>query len=365
MFGYKFQLCIVVFMFLSLNSLTAEFRFDPKWTNSKLGTTKYNSEKRVINEGKQDYAVAVKTGRKPLLCAVFMKATLHPAITFFANVFHTQGECDWAIVLYAGTLESERSICSHPKLNAVHCARAKDAINRNESDEKAIPKTVLYAELLPYLPLYNRVFLMDEDISLVDLDLKEMFRVWDCAFNNQPPPLIVQPVISQDTQYFQYVWIKSWHDTGVLASATGLVEQQVPIFDSIFFEWFVKRVLSHTRMYGLEYGVDWGHDRSWCNAAYMYGREVLKWPGGSVPCALITQHAVHHMNTHSMKNKRKNRENFLISGGKIVQKYIDLYPTWVLLDILAMPNPLHSKYGEGFKKSKVLNETCTRGWTWH
>jgi hypothetical protein len=55
----------------------------------------------------------------------------------------------------------------------------------------------------------------------------------------------------------------------------GYIEQQVPLFDSIFFEWFVKRVLSQTKQWFMEYGIDWGHDRSWCNAAQMYVPDVL------------------------------------------------------------------------------------------
>ena len=71
----------------------------------------------------------------------------------------------------------------------------------------------------------------------------------------------------------------------MLASSVGLIEQQVPLFDSMFFEWFVKRVLALTRDKALELGADWGADRVWCSAANAYALKVLNWtiPEGPAP----------------------------------------------------------------------------------
>lgn len=60
------------------------------------------------------------------------------------------------------------------------------------------------------------------------------------------------------------------------------------MFDSLFFEWFVRRVLILTRHHVIQHGVDWGHDRSWCNAAKAYGEHVLHWPNNTAACALLT-----------------------------------------------------------------------------
>ena len=68
------------------------------------------------------------------------------------------------------------------------------------------------------------------------------------------------------------------YSTAVLASksSVGLIEQQVPLFDSMFFEGFVKRMLALTRDRAVEMWADWGADRMWCSAANMYVLKVLK-----------------------------------------------------------------------------------------
>ncbi len=127
-------------------------------------------------------------------------------------------------------------------------------------DSHTIPKTVLYRELLPFVANYKRLFLLDEDVSLMGWNSTKLFMIWDCAF--QQKPLIVQPLVAEDTQYFDFVSHRVWRNRpegeNVIASASGLIEQQVPMFDAVFFEWFLRRVLAQTRMYALMFGVDWG-----------------------------------------------------------------------------------------------------------
>ena len=94
-------------------------------------------------------------------------------------------------------------------------------------------------------------------------------------------------------QFFTYLNLDFWqrqqqknnYSSIVLASSVGLIEQQVPLFNSMFFEWFVKRVLALTRDKALEMGADWGADRIWCSAANAYALKVLNWtiPEGPAP----------------------------------------------------------------------------------
>ena len=51
----------------------------------------------------------------------------------------------------------------------------------------------------------------------------------------------------------------------------------VPMIDARFFEWFVTRVLSMTRDIAIKMGVDQGLDKTWCNAAKVYGKRVLNY----------------------------------------------------------------------------------------
>ena len=59
-----------------------------------------------------------------------------------------------------------------------------------------------------------------------------------------------------------------------------------------------------------------------------------------------------------MANKKADRAGFRALGHAVVQKYIDLYPTWVLLEILKMPNPLDPKNGDKYPKVKSIDQVC-------
>ena len=223
------------------------------WTGSKIGTTEYNKEIEVIETAKVDYSIGRKAEsylrRKLLLCVVFMRPAAKDMVQ--KNIAHMSTGCEWAVVFYDGKDKDIETFCGDITAgNIIHCKLAAQAFtNKNASDisRRGIPKSVLYADLVPYLSGYQRIFLMDEDISLLDFNLNKFLKIWDCALRNQPPPLIVQPVIAEPTQYFNFVLQQTWKDTGVVATASGLVEQQVPFFDAIFFEWFVRRVLVTTR----------------------------------------------------------------------------------------------------------------------
>lgn len=286
-------------------------------------------------------------------------------MTLQGNIDHMDNQCEWAIIMYIGTPTEVESICKTANItqNVAYCGRSKESFVA-EKLKKSIPKSVQYQTLLPFLPDYKRVFLLDEDISLKGFSTSNFMKTWDCAFERRP--LIVQPLIIESNQYLEYVNLKPWatNYTDVIASNVGYVEQQVPAFDSVFFTWFVKRVLSQTHDIALQYAMDWGHDRSWCNAANMYAREVLHWPvvgiNGTVtsPCALITRRdtAVHHLNHQTMhfirtRIKIVRRHIFIV-----VQRYIDLFPTWVGIDMLTPYSPFNPDNSKKYQKVKTLDE---------
>lgn len=340
------------------------------WVGSRLGTTNYHKEVEAIDRAVEDYKKAVETlktkPRKELLCVTFLRAAMKIDNDVLSNIKQTKGSCDWAIVIYDGEENEIEAICKMPEIvdQLVHCRRSPDSYSSEHHTKTSIPKTVLYQELVPVLPNYHRVFLMDEDISLQGFNLTTFLDIWKCAFVGvQPRPLIVQPLVAESNQYLMYVNEQPWKDgewADVMATTVGYVEQQVPFFDSIFFEWFVTRVLSQTKQYSLEYGIDWGHDRSWCNAAIMYTRDVLHWPAGASPCALVTSRgtAIHHLNKMTMKIIRGNAAVFRKHAFLVVQKYVDLFPTWVGMDMLDPNNPLDPKNKDKFKQIRSLNASC-------
>ena len=135
---------------------------------------------------------------------------------------------------------------------------------------------------------------------------------------------------------------------------------KVPFFDALFFEWFVRRVLSYTKEIAFENGVDWGHDMSWCRAAKMYSMLVLNWSSEAVVCAIITAGTpIHHLDTNSITNKHSNRAFFRSRGNIVVSYYRKLFPSWVLSDIDELPNPVSSVYGHLYKKVVRLDRSCS------
>lgn len=363
--------CIFLLACLVVHPYVVTSNVEP-WVGSKLGTTEYRHETAAIELAKTDYAQAIKneaiSPRKELLCVSFLGISPNSSLNLQANILIMNTHCDWAVIMYIGTEPEVASICKHANIssNLVHCGRSEES-HTAERLKKSIPKSVQYQSLLPVLPRYKKVFLLDEDMSLQGFKVKEFLNIWNCAFN--PQPLIVQPLIAENNQYLVFVNEKPWTEgiyKDVVASTVGYIEQQIPAFDAIFFEWFVRRVLSQTKDIALQYAMDWGHDRSWCNAANMYAREVLHWPLTGFnhtvpsPCALITSRntAVHHLNHHTMKIIRGRINMVRKNAFIVVQKYVDYFPTWVGMDMLNPNNPFNPENAEKFRQVRALNETC-------
>jgi hypothetical protein len=403
------DICLCIWLLLLCSGLVYNVAAKRHWVGSKLGLGKdhHNEEAAALRLGIEDYERALNevgyAQRKPLLCATFIRASLAQGINLVANMATLGSKCDWAVVVYAGE-EHAKKLCQQANIRSksVLCGLSsgllekKNMLASNRSNRTlsssnstltiansgnsssasfSIPKSVLYFDLLPVLSGYKRLFLLDEDISLLDFDIDALFKSWDCSFPNQPPPLIVQPLVDESTQFFNFVSVAAWENITCVSSAAGYVEQQVPLFDAQFFEWFVRRVLSQTRDFALERGVDWGHDRSWCSAASSYAEEVLQWGPRFVGnalrgngttskvaayhvCGIITSTSIHHLNTRSMAFKRNNRVDFRTEGFNVVQRYINLFPTWVHLDVSYKPNPLSKGNKRIFPRNVRLNSTC-------
>lgn len=132
--------------------------------------------------------------------------------------------------------------------------------------------------------------------------------------------------------------------------------------------------LSQLKDTALQYAMDWGHDRSWCNAAALYGQEVLGWPrawiNGSDPsvsypppsCMLITSPATmaHHLNHHTMKIIRGRLKAVRRNAFIVVQRYIDHFPTWVSLDLVNATSPFNVSNAERYPQVRRLDEQCMR-----
>ncbi|RYG99360.1 hypothetical protein EON65_50350 [archaeon] len=315
------------------------------------------TEQLALTHGKQDQLTDPQPKTKGnLLCVTFTRPSRVTATIIQNNIQAMHTQCDWAIIFHNGTETEINRVCdlyNSTYSNVIHCARSPSTLpsryiqhpKTNASIALSTPKSVLYHDLLVYLPSYKKVFTLDDDISLADFDYAELECLWHHTFH--PPPLVVQPLVqARSPQYLTYVNHANWQKgdrSDVYASGVGLVEQQVPIFDASFFLWYVRRVLMHTLPYSIQYGADWGHDRTWCRAARAYSLYVLNIPPSPshVVCALLTKASpVFHLNLRNMRNKRLYRDVFRSNANQVLNKYIQFFPNWVSIEAIRPNNPL-------------------------
>jgi hypothetical protein len=278
-----------------------------------------------------------ETERKPLLIATFLNSTnprsvknLHDNIEFFRE------KATFAVVVYDGTSVSIHSACHASTSIAsgiVHCRKATITYT---NAYRSYPKPVLYPDLLPLLPYYRRALLIDEDISLREINLKEFLRIWDCAFWPAHPPLVVQGLVYENTQNIKYVewdyWKKNENSSSVIAAKSKFIEQQIPAFDSHFLYWFIDYVLAQWHEQYLHYQTDWGIDGLWCGAGFHFAHQVYGVPLNDsqfAPCALITgTQPFHHLNGHTLKAKSHNHQKFWADSLEFMELWKGYFTGW-------------------------------------
>lgn len=322
-----------------------------EWHGSRIGTKDYNKELDTVKgEYMHEAEVYVMKNSTRFLCATFVGNSSSALQILQRNIELSISACTWVVIEY--NVLSQVCSNSFVKLHTIYCQKATLL---NMYNNISIPKSVMYHDFVHLVRFYENVFLMDEDISLIGFDFQIFSKNWDCVFH--PKPLIVQPLIAEYTQYILWANERPWRHRNfkrIIGNEVHLVEQQVPMFDSRFFHWFVTKVLKPLKTISAIYGADWGHDRTWCNAAKLYSTYILQKNETNVVCAVFP-HAtsVHHLNTRSFNMKKKDNRRFRENAKHVVQEYINLYPTLVITDIYPFCNPFDYRYGKSLKR--VLN----------
>jgi hypothetical protein len=349
-------------------------------------TPKYHLEMKVIEKAKRFFQQQLEQfdQRKYLLCTTFMDTSKAQSRNVLEdNVRKTSQYCDWAIIHY----NTEEGACEMPFFNTlintypiVHCGYPSflykqtfnDMIKKREYHHHGnltlrssfIPKPLLYYELLPMLPNYQYVFVMDEDISISSINLPAYLHIKDCSFYPAQPPLITQNLIAEHTQYYNYLYYKNWrrdkNHRKILAIETFFIEQQAPVLHSLFFQFFIQYVIDLTKEVVVLTSSDWGTDATWCGAAYDFAKEILQYEMSSfVPCAIITGTLpYHHNDGRTIRFQRTNRTEFLKNGDKMREYYHFLFPTWFNLGDNKGTNPLSLE--NVLLKAESIHPDCHR-----
>jgi hypothetical protein len=175
-----------------------------------------------------------------------------------------------------------------------------------------LAKPMMYDRVLPLLPNYHRVWLLDEDISLLNLNPAAFLNTLDCAFWPDPPPLVAPTTILESSQRYAFANQHSWRGSGVVATSSDFIEVQMPILNATFFDWFVRYVITPMGRAVSEssFFVDAGVDSMFCNSASIYAAHALFGESSLslnssrsyVHCAVFTAEsmAVSHANMQSL-----------------------------------------------------------------
>lgn len=131
-------------------------------------------------------------------------------------------------------------------------------------------KPSLFLMMLDFIPKYKYIWTLDSDIDLRSLDLKKFFHILQCSYKYTP--IISQPLVDQNNQFFRYLRRMSWKDVTALASTVGFIEIQIPIFEASFLEYFIMAFILPLLPAMVVSGGDWGIDEMFCAA----GREFIR-----------------------------------------------------------------------------------------
>lgn len=400
--NYKQFIYLIIFLIVIQYNTVIDAADSSRSSNGKAQVT--NKELIAIEYGKKDILNRTNV-TKLLLCSTFIKADYKNLEVLYSNMNLMRNQCDWAVIFYGGDDDLMNLFCLAATKDMIEyisvtnkMIKLNDTYNshrlplRVPSCKKAeashqpkisipvgdgvyvkqylsIPKSVLYQELLVVLPHYHIAFLMDEDISLKGFSFTRFVRKWACAFWPNMAPMITQPLIAESTQYFEYVHEQVWkvdlqhkkRYSKAIAATVGLVEQQVPIFNAAFLEWYIKRVLINIKDVALKNGVDQSIDKTWCKAAEMYMKHVLHEFSSrkNYGCGIIiSTPPVHHGNFQSLSNKRANRDLYREKAQIVNNHYKKLFPNWVLEDITGTISPIDVIYGKNYQIIKHVNQSC-------
>lgn len=364
--------------------------------------------------------------KKDMLCAVFLLASDEDMAILRTNIEKSNGFCEWSVVFFGGDdglitefLDSVKA----KKFPTVVMAQ-KYSGPRAASNEAFVPKQLWYPIVSEITPGYKRVWLLDADISLENHNFEKVKNVLDCGnwdkdyetgkywkwkndIGMPRGPIISQPLIQENTQYFPIFNAVSWKLAHhITAQRIRFVEQQIPIFNTDFFEWYVDYMVKPWLPVALIMEGTWGFDTTWCGAAEDYvmfhrgeldlsneeehknKNNMMKPPknnknnknkikikkskpyhGASISevnrrpsvCALIVNSPVNHLKKSNKKSGMSNKHGdalnvakFYFSGHLMKYWVHDHNPRWVI----DMKRALPSRNAENTLALEDLNKNC-------
>ncbi len=309
----------------------------------------YASRARKLVSAMKHTSLVDVAKRNGFLCSTFIKWDVPTQELLVHNMNHSAAVCDWLIVVYdsqdhtnfemelhlrnqlqaAGvqaihrqgfftivtaphkqdSMEAFRVMCENYAIKHIHedFIQETDPCGIVSSTEfqhfnpSLYSKASLFLMTLEYLPKYKYVWTLDSDIDLRSLDLMKFFHILQCSFKHTP--IISQPLIHENTQFYRYLHKDSWKNVKALASGVGFIEIQAPIFETSFLEYFIMAFILPILPAMVVLGGDWGIDEMFCAAGKEFMRHEKKGIHEHPICAVVLDNmSVNHRNRGEIAN---------------------------------------------------------------
>jgi len=340
-------------------------------------------------------ATATETSSRPkkVLCAVFLSANDEQQLSLLTqNMAQTKGFCEWAVISYTSTskekLELLRTSGAVLATSYLPSANAKNASTSSlvAAAPGFVPKPLLYPLLEPLLADYERVWLLDSDISFDGFDTQQLTKTLSCLSKSAliTNPLILQPLIKESTLTYPLQNYNTWFLPSSDASAlsfrpevlahaarsssliapnappptksvffsftkspvsvpvpvackTRMIEQTLPLIDATFFAWFLSYIVKPLSPVTELLQTDWGFDSIWCLAARDYlnaaqakpkikgqqNQKTKKPNDRPVPCSIILAGTpISHKDTRSIVEARDANRHSFCLRGEAMRMIV-------------------------------------------
>jgi hypothetical protein len=301
-----------------------------------------NYEKSALLNAELVFSQSTSPQQKQLLCATFMSLQNKDSETnLIENIKYAQDKCEWVVVTYNAIHDEEefsRSVSLFEEAAAASNSHVS-VLRHSFGDVDEIMKPLMFETLLPHLPLYSKVWQMDEDISIVGFDFDAYFGIWSCAFDegDGPPPVVSQPLIKG--KYLPPFTFEGWamYNNSVIAIQSTWIEQQSPILDAKFFSWFIQNFILPLKDDFILSKSDVGYDETWCGAAEMWNSLLHKMNSNSStekatkaknpPCVVImADNFVNHKNFKTITDWHMKRSEWLNRSHILTEAFNNKFP---------------------------------------
>ena len=298
-------------------------------------------EQSLIEMGVNDWAHNPFQPSLELLCVVAIGASARSAANFHSNVEHMKHNCDWAVVgyewfgnlCYIGPYQTHIKQCHVSENNLDKRQLNGGPIKLARSQTLNMPKSIYYSEVSVIARNYKYIMFLDEDMSLLPFDAKVFLDTWSCAMTQAP--MLMQTILADESgdRVMNSAGLDPdmmSSDSEVIAMSTKAVNHQAPVYDSRFFVWLSERVLNETRPIALTWGVDAGLEKISCEAARLYGIQVLGYTADTYSgCGIIIKTQIHHLDFKTTKLKNSKMMKFSDYNKATVKLYAQLFPNWI------------------------------------